>query len=248
MSEPRVILFDLFDTLVDLHFSRLPRSEIGGRQVPTTLVSQHQAILDRGHRVEFGDYVDALRSTDRQFRESHFEKGREVPTIERFSRLVESLDLQDSELAQILTGAHMGQIRAVAETPSSHAGVLKGLSGRYRLALCSNFSDAATALAILEEASLRPYFSAVSISETVGIRKPRPEIFQHALAALEVEAGDAVHVGDNLDADVRGAGLAGLRTIWARRRVAEPDRALQEYDGPAPTWVVDDIATIGELF
>lgn len=248
MSQPRAILFDLFDTLVDLHFSRLPRSEVGGRSIPTTLLSQHQAIRDRGHAVEFEAFVEALRTTDQELRSSHFDAGIEVPTMERFSRLAARLDLEDPALPEILTGAHMGQIQAVAEAPDHHAEVLRGLAAQFPLVLCSNFSDAGTAMAILEETSLRPAFSAFSISETVGIRKPRPEIFRHALAAVGVSARDAVHVGDNLDADIRGAHGIGMRTIWARRRVAAPDEARLNYDGPEPTWVVDDLSAIDGLF
>ncbi len=60
----------------------------------------------------------------------------------------------------------------------------------------------------------RPHCTAVTISESVGVRKPRPEIFRHALEALGVEPEETVHVGDNLDADIRGASLLGMRPIW----------------------------------
>ena len=40
--------------------------------------------------------------------------------------------------------------------------------------------------------------------------KPAPEIYQAALAALGVGAGEAVMVGDNPNDDVKGALAAGL--------------------------------------
>jgi putative hydrolase of the HAD superfamily len=52
-------------------------------------------------------------------------------------------------------------------------------------------------------------------SEEVGVRKPRPEIFLHALAQLGVDPVDAMFVGDRLDTDVRGAAEVGLTTVQA---------------------------------
>jgi len=44
--------------------------------------------------------------------------------------------------------------------------------------------------------------------------KPHPAPFQRALDLLGVAAADAVFVGDDLDADVRGAKALGLTTVW----------------------------------
>jgi putative hydrolase of the HAD superfamily len=52
-------------------------------------------------------------------------------------------------------------------------------------------------------------------SDEVGVRKPQPEIFLHALHALGVEPEDAVFVGDGLDTDVQGAARVGMSTVQA---------------------------------
>ncbi len=53
----------------------------------------------------------------------------------------------------------------------------------------------------------------------VGVEKPDPRIFQIALTAIGGEAQDAVHVGDTIAYDVRGARAAGIRAFhfdpWA---------------------------------
>jgi len=48
----------------------------------------------------------------------------------------------------------------------------------------------------------------------VGLIKPQPEIYAHALALLDVPAHRAVMVGDNLIDDVEGARAAGLHAVW----------------------------------
>lgn len=57
----------------------------------------------------------------------------------------------------------------------------------------------------------------VSISALVGWEKPHGSIFTHALDAVGVAPARAVHVGDNLHADVHGARQAGMQPLWLRR-------------------------------
>jgi putative hydrolase of the HAD superfamily len=56
-------------------------------------------------------------------------------------------------------------------------------------------------------------------SSELGKRKPHPEIFERALEALGVEAGEAMFVGDRLYEDVRGSndvGMTSVQAVWFR--------------------------------
>lgn len=55
-------------------------------------------------------------------------------------------------------------------------------------------------------------------SARVGYEKPHPEIFRHALERAGVEPGEALHVGDHLDADVAGARGVGIGAVLLDRR------------------------------
>jgi 2-haloacid dehalogenase len=61
-------------------------------------------------------------------------------------------------------------------------------------------------------------FAAVVTSEDVGAYKPAPQMFRCALDMLGLRAGEVLHVGDSLSADVAGARGAGIRPIWVNRR------------------------------
>ena len=52
-------------------------------------------------------------------------------------------------------------------------------------------------------------------SAEVGVRKPAPEIFLRACADVGVEPRAALHVGDDLAADVQGAAAVGMTTVQA---------------------------------
>jgi HAD superfamily hydrolase (TIGR01549 family) len=81
---------------------------------------------------------------------------------------------------------------------------------------------------VLRQHGLFELFSAFAISEELGVSKPDPLMFRHALAALgvpEADAGRVVMVGNNLARDIRGANGLGLISVcirWNDRYPAVP--------------------------
>src|SRR5207245_4521496 len=105
--------------------------------------------------------------------------------------------------------------------------ILERLRRRYRLGIVSNFTG--NLQPCLEELDLARLFVVVSDSTVVGWSKPDARIFAHTLAALQVPAQRAWMVGDNFEADIRGAANLGMQTCW----LAPAERVAP--DGPAPT-------------
>jgi putative hydrolase of the HAD superfamily len=66
-----------------------------------------------------------------------------------------------------------------------------------------------------EAVGLAPLLDVMVFSEELGVSKPQPEIFLHALAALGVEPERALYVGDRLETDVQGAANVGMTTVQA---------------------------------
>ena len=239
----RAVIFDLFDTLVDLHMERLPPLEIGGRRVPATTTALHAAVAER-HPVEIETFAASLGRVDGHWREHHYPQGIEFPTVERFEKLLAALDLPVDDLVDRLTEIHMAALRDHARIPAHHGDCLARMARSVQLGLCSNFSHSPTALGILGEAGLDSHFGSLVVSVDLGIRKPRREIFEAVLGELGVDPAETLHVGDNLDADVAGAAPLGIRTVWITRRVADSAKARAQYQGPEPDFVVDDLAEI----
>lgn len=242
----RAVVFDLFDTLVDLRYEELPRLEHEGRPIPPTVAALHAAVCQRAE-IDFGPFVEALLEVDRELRRTHTAEGIEVPSERRFGAFVERLGLEDPELPAVLTSLHMGMLRDTVSVPEHHGDLLARMGRCVRLGLCSNFTHSETALGILEEAGLAVHLDAVVISDAVGYRKPRQEIFRAALRALDVAPSEALHVGDNLRADIGGAGAVGMRTAWLTRRVGDPDARLEDHEGPPPDWQIGDLAELPSI-
>jgi HAD superfamily hydrolase (TIGR01549 family) len=82
----------------------------------------------------------------------------------------------------------------------------------YRLAVISNADGRAGEA--LDAVDLRGHFELVVDSGLVGIDKPDPRIFHHALEQMGgIAPHQAVYVGDIYEIDVQGARAAGMRPI-----------------------------------
>lgn len=100
--------------------------------------------------------------------------------------------------------------------------VLAALHGRFRLAVISNFDGRLRE--ILPQLGVAGFFEELIISSEVGAEKPSPHIFAEALRLLEIEPEEALHVGDEPEADWRGASAAGLRVFELKR----PENSLHD--------------------
>ena len=86
----------------------------------------------------------------------------------------------------------------------------------------------------LAASGLERHFDAVVVSGELGVGKPDPSVFRHALELLGADGG--VMIGDSLDRDIDGALAAGLDAVWINRFGSGPGR-----DG------VPEISSLAEL-
>jgi FMN phosphatase YigB (HAD superfamily) len=245
----RGIVFDLFDTLVDQNHRRFPPVEVAGRRVMPTLPDLQAALRDRaGLRIPLERLAAELAEVDALLRPSTLDVGVELPTRDRFQALARRLDLADVEaVAESLTAVHMGALRAAVTVPDHHEAVLRTLAAKHPLGLCSNCSHGETARAVLAEAGFLPHLRSIAISEEVGVRKPRREIFEAVAAGLGLAPRELLHVGDSLSADVAGARSVGMKTVWLTRHIRDPEALLARSGGPGPDVALDDLRDLPVL-
>ncbi|MCB9724963.1 MAG: HAD family hydrolase [Spirochaetaceae bacterium] len=245
----RAIAFDLFDTLVDQNHHRLQPVEIEGRRFGATTPALHARLVERtGMDLPLVEFAQRLREIDATLRAETVDQGIELSTLDRFVAFANHLGCDDVlAVARELTEVHMDLLHGAVSVPAHHEPVLAALGVEHPLALCSNFTHAATARRILDEAGFDAHLDVVVISEEVGIRKPRREIFEAMVEALGVAPREILHVGDDLEADVAGAAAAGLRTLWLTRRVVDPEAALARHRGARPDFALDDLLDLPVL-
>lgn len=105
--------------------------------------------------------------------------------------------------------------------------VLKQLHGNVKLLLLTNGSPDLQQEKLDGVPELVSYFDHIIISGDFGKGKPDVSIFRHALELLEVEADQALMVGDKLTTDIKGGNAAGLHTVWINRVDRPHDPAIQ---------------------
>jgi putative hydrolase of the HAD superfamily len=154
-----------------------------------------------GEFVADGPEPDRLRRFIPRLHEEAFETA--LPDAQRGSSAV---------LVDTWRGARMSALSAYPETRE----VLTELGSRLPLALVTN-GAARLQRAKLAQTGIEDYFDVIVDSETVGVGKPSPEMFEVALEKLGVVPGDAAMIGNDLARDVAGARAAGVRPIWVHR-------------------------------
>ncbi len=108
--------------------------------------------------------------------------------------------------------------------------ILDYLSANYKLHIITNGFEEVQHLK-LHNSGIKKYFSTVTTSEEVGLKKPHPVIFETALMKASVASTQSVMIGDSLEADIIGAQKAGMHTLFFNYRnemVTAPHFAISE--------------------
>jgi putative hydrolase of the HAD superfamily len=135
------------------------------------------------------------------------------------------------ELADAYTWYREG---AVAPLPGA-VETLEALRARgHRLGLVTNGGRVFQRRKI-ERFDLAQYFDDIRVEGEQGLGKPHPQAFERALAALDARPEEAWMVGDNLSADIGGAQALGIRGVWVdahrtglpEEAPAQPDRIVE---------------------
>ncbi|MEO8357447.1 MAG: HAD family hydrolase [Chloroflexota bacterium] len=111
----------------------------------------------------------------------------------------------------------------------------------YRLGLISNAGDDQDVQQLVRRFEIAPYFDFILTSAACSYRKPHPRIFELAIANWYFLPSETVMVGDNLDADIRGAKSAGLYGIWISRRAGQSSEDQPRFQPDA------SVSTLSEL-
>jgi len=121
--------------------------------------------------------------------------------------------------------------------------LLQDLSGKVVIGVLAN--QEAPVVEALTRDGVAPYIDVWGISALVGHEKPSPELFTWCLERAGCSAGQAVHVGNRLDTDVRPAAALGLGTVWVLRGEAPDDPTAEQL--AEPDLAVPDLTRLAEV-
>jgi putative hydrolase of the HAD superfamily len=223
-GRPEAILFDLYGTLV-LPFRR----------------REHQQTLARCAEILGIDVEECLR---------HWRAGYDRRATGEISSVAESLSLIaaacGAPLDERIEAAEAVYLEFTREGIRPLPGVIDMLrelrASGSKLAVVSNcMSDVA---AVWGDSPFAGCFDKVTLSCEVGHVKPHPEIYERALRALEVNAQDALFVGDGSDHELTGAEACGLRCVLVE---ADLSNTYDDVRVDVERWTGERIVSITDL-
>ncbi|MCL5129085.1 MULTISPECIES: YjjG family noncanonical pyrimidine nucleotidase [unclassified Algibacter] len=91
--------------------------------------------------------------------------------------------------------------------------ILDYLNENYRLHVITNGFDEVQHKK-MAKSNILHYFETVTNSEMVGVKKPNPKIFKHALELANAKAENSIMIGDSFEADIIGAKNIGMDVIF----------------------------------
>lgn len=131
--------------------------------------------------------------------------------VGRFEDLLKALDLEGDPSK--LSEGYLARLAQKAYFLPHARAVVRALSRRADLCLVTN-GISVVQRGRLALSGIESCFSAVLISEELGVAKPDKRFFQAAGDALHLPPSDLLCVGDTPAADVLGARAAGIDACW----------------------------------
>ena len=213
----RAVLFDLGNTLVAYYrasdFAPILRESIDS--VCDFLAERKSVVADRDRAFE---HALELNLEDPGYRVR--------PLVGRLIKIFSEHELVDADLSA-MCDIFLRPIFRLATLDAHALPTLAAIRRKgIRTAIVSNTPWGSPAEKWAQELGRHGLTKAVDATVfcvDVGWRKPAPQIFQHALSLLDVDARDSVFVGDDPRQDVAGAEQCGLRAILIDPRGAAAD-------------------------
>jgi len=240
----KAIIFDLFDTIVNFDYQKIPRITTAESKGIEAIIHQSYDVFANYYpHIDFSTFQKTLYQIYKELWTIKDVQYREIPAIERFRILFRRLDIgisPESELhMEELLLSHMDLLVKTTLLPQRNYSLLEALSKDYPLALISNFDHIPTLYRILDMYDIRKFFNEIIVSVELGFRKPHKKIFMEMLKRLRIHAHEALYIGDNLHVDIMGSKNAGLDAVWLNKK----GEKIKD-DIPQPDYISSDL---GEL-
>jgi len=147
----------------------------------------------------------------RQFREEKISKEQL-----RSGRLKDTFDkLQVSYSQDLIDYLSNEYIRVLPTNNHLFEGaidLLNYLQPKYKLHIITNGFEGVQQLK-LDQSGIKHYFKHIITSESVGLKKPNPKVFNYSMELANTTAEKSIMIGDSLEGDIIGALNCGMSGI-----------------------------------
>lgn len=201
------LIFDFFGTLV--HYTSGPFHT-------APYIRTHNYLLQQGFHLPYERFTTAFETASQELEERAIQTGQEYHMNElghRFFHIAFAQEVPEGTTVVPFVSVFLEEWSRGIVYLDALCPFLDRLAANYRLSVLSNTHYAPLIHTHLSKMGVAHHFAQVFTSVEIGVRKPYPAIFQHALEQLCIPANEAVYIGDSFEADYQGATAAGIQCI-----------------------------------
>ena len=186
----------------------------------------------RKHNVDIAlnDFLQVYEPINLKFWKLYREERIDKASL-RYGRLKNSFDeisvTVSDELINLLSDDYITYLSDNNHLFDGTFEVLNYLKPKYNLHIITNgFQEVQNGK--LKNSNIEMYFKTVTNSEMVGVKKPNPKIFKHALNLANSQPETSIMIGDNFEADILGAINLGIDAIYFNIHGTEIDNDIKQ--------------------
>ena len=175
-----------------------------------------QIFIDNAIKIKLDDFLEVYIPKNFEFWKLYREEKITKEKL-RYLRLKDTFDelgcIVNDNLINKLADDYIENLSKYNHLIENTVEILDYLQPKYKLHIITNgFEQVQNAK--LKNSNIEHFFTHIINSETTGVKKPNPIIFEHALSKAKVKPENTVMIGDNLEADIIGAKNIGMNTIF----------------------------------
>lgn len=165
--------------------------------------------------VPITDFLMAYKPLNREFWRLYREEKISKKEL-RYRRLKQTFDAVNFEVSDDLIDIlAVEYIQALPLNNFLFEGtfeILEYLQPKYDLHIITNGFEEIQSKK-MKSSKISGYFKNVITSESVGVKKPNPLVFEHALKVANATKENSIMIGDSIEADIYGAINSGIQAI-----------------------------------
>ncbi|MDY0780090.1 YjjG family noncanonical pyrimidine nucleotidase [Tenacibaculum sp. IB213877] len=201
MNDIKHIFFDLDHTLWDFN----KNSKLTFQQI-----FEHQKI-----NIDVNDFKKVYTPVNDEYWKLYREE-KVSQTALRYGRLKDTFDKLKfnitDDLIDIIALDYITNLANYNNLIEGTIELLEYLKNNYKLHIITNGFEEVQHLK-LKNSNIKNYFDVIITSESVGVKKPNPKVFEFAVQSVGVQPHNCVMIGDSYEADVLGAFKSGMLPI-----------------------------------
>jgi len=195
------IFFDLDHTLWDFE--------------KNSALTFRKILPEAGVNLEFNEFIECYSPINAKYWKLYREERVSKSDL-RYSRLKDTFDalnyeVQD-EVINFLSEEYINQLANFNHLFDGTFEILEYLKEKYQLHIITNGFEEIQSLK-MRKSGIIDFFKEVITSESVGVKKPNPKVFNYAIEKANAKPEVSMMIGDNLEADIQGALNVGMQVI-----------------------------------